>query len=68
MPILDNEKSIRFTVKELLLIKNAVNDILSAIQDEDLPVIPPEIEEGKKAYKDILFKISKKLPSNYSEV
>ena len=68
MPILDNEKSIRFTVKELLLIKNAVNDILSAIQDEDLSVIPPEIEESKKAYKDILFKISKKLPSNYSEV
>ena len=56
MPILDNEKSIRFTVKELLLIKNAVNDILSAIQDEDLPVIPPEIEESKKAYKDILLK------------
>lgn len=61
MPKLDNEKSIRFTVRELLLIKEAVEDVITLDQEITDEELQSDIETNRKLYKEILFKISKKI-------
>ena len=63
MPKLDNERSIRLTKREMLLIQDILKEIIEdSEQDTDLLNNKLAIEQTK-CLKDILFKLDKKLCS-----
>lgn len=66
MPKFDNEKSIRLTVRELMFIQEALKDMVHICTNEMTDKDRIQMERQIKIYKDIIFKIDKKL--NFSSV
>ena len=61
MPKLDNERSIKLTKREMMLISDTLQEIVNDYEEDHNSPNKNEIEEQIKLYKSIIFKISKKL-------
>ena len=61
MPKLDNERSIKLTTREMMLISDTLQEIVNDYEEDHNSPNKNEIEEQIKLYKSIIFKISKKL-------
>ena len=65
MPKLDNERSIKLTKREMMLISDTLQEIVNDYEEDHNSPNKNEIEEQIKLYKSIIFKISKKLCFTY---
>ena len=61
MPNLDNERSIKLTKREMMLISDTLEEIIKDYEAEPNYPNNKDADEQIKLYKSIIFKISKKL-------
>lgn len=61
MPKLDNERSIKLTKREMMLIRDTLEEIVNDYAVDPSSPNKKKIDEQIKLYKSIIFKISKKL-------
>lgn len=63
MPNLDNERSIRLTKREMLLIQDILKDVIEDLKQDPEFTNNDLAAEHTKRLKDIVFKLDKKLCS-----